>query len=325
MIVDCAHYRDGERQAEEEMTLEDAAAVAREGGGDNFIWLGLRDPEQSELERVGELFDLHELAVEDAASSHQRPKIEGYGESIFVVLRSAAYDDAEESVYFGEINLFLGSGYAISVRHGQPCDLRSARERLEARPELLREGPVSVAWAIVDKVVDDYEPVVEGIDNDIGEVEEAIFTQQGDSTERIYFLKREVITFQRAVQPLQLPLEAVERGNYAQVSEPMRRFFRDVADHVRRANERINSQRELLTSILEANLALLGVRQNAVVRSISAWAAIIAVPTFMASVYGMNFRFMPELDTHLGYPIVLVVMALAVVSLYAFFRRIDWL
>ncbi|UJA20549.1 magnesium/cobalt transporter CorA [Thermoleophilia bacterium SCSIO 60948] len=325
MIVDCAHYRDGERQASEELSLEDAAAAARTGGGGDFVWLGLLDPEPEELTRVGELFDLHELAVEDAANQHQRPKIEGYGDSIFVVLRSAAYDDAEESVHFGEIHIFLGSGYAISVRHGHPCDLRSARERLEARPELLREGPVSVAWAIVDKVVDDYEPVVEGIDNDIGEVEEAIFTQKGDSTQRIYFLKREVITFQRAVQPLQLPLESVERGNYAQVSEQMRRFFRDVADHVRRANERINSQRELLTSILEANLALLGVRQNAVVRSISAWAAIIAVPTFIASVYGMNFRYMPELDTHFGYPLALAVMALSVLALYRFFRRIDWL
>ncbi len=325
MIVNCAHYRDGERVNEQPLELEDAARLAGDGGGGDFIWLGLHDPDPDEMHGVQAAFGLHDLAVEDATHAHQRPKIEDYGDTYFIVLRTAAYDDAAEQVEFGEIHLFLGSGYAISIRHGAPCELGPARQRLESRPDLLAEGPASVAWAVVDKVVDDYEPVVEGIDNDIGEVEEEIFTQKGNSTERIYFLKREVIQFQRAVWPLLAPLELIERGAYEDVSEPLRRYFRDVGDHARRATERINGDRELLTSILEANLALLGVRQNEVVRAISAWAAIIAVPTFIASVEGMNFEYMPELGSRIGYPAALLAMFVSVVALYRFFRRIKWL
>jgi magnesium transporter len=228
-------------------------------------------------------------------------------------------------VEFGEIHIFLGSGYAIVVRHGEASELSDARRRLEARPELLGEGPGAVAWAVVDKVVDDYIPVVDGIENDIGEVEDDIFKGQGESTERIYFLKREVIEFHNAVYPLLLPLEMLEKGMYPQLGEGIRRYMRDVADHARRVNEQVNGQRELLTSILEANLALISVRQNEVVREISAWAAIIAVPTFIASIYGMNFKYMPELNTHLGYPLVLVVMMIAIFALYRFFKRIRWL
>ncbi len=322
MIVDCAHYRDGARQHEGPLDLEHAAELCK--GGGEFVWLGLHEPAGEELERVGEIFDLHELALEDAQNAHQRPKLEDYDDSYFVVLRSARYDDAREEVEFGEIHIFLGSGYAIVVRHGEASDLRGARRRLEERPELLAEGPASVAWAVVDKVVDDYMPVVDGIENDIGEVEEDIFRGHGESTERIYFLKREVIQFHHAVYPLLVPLELLERGSYP-VGENVRRYLRDVADHARRVNEQVNGQRELLTSVLEANLALLSVRQNEVVREISAWAAIIAVPTFIASVYGMNFEYMPELDTHFGYPVVLVVMLAAIVLLHRFFKRINWL
>ena len=199
------------------------------------------------------------------------------------------------------------------------------RRQLEAHPELLEAGPAAAVWAILDKVVDDYQPVVDGIDNDITEVETEIFQHQTDSTQRIYFLKREVIEFHNAAAPLLLPLEALERGAFPNMDEQLRRYFRDVADHARRVDEQVRAQRELLTSILEANLALLGVKQNEVVRSISAWAAIIAVPTFLASIWGMNFTHMPELDEPWGYWVALAMMAIAVAFLFRFFKRVHWL
>jgi magnesium transporter len=322
-IVDCAHYRDGVRQHEGPLSIERAARAAR-GDGD-FVWLGLLEPSDDEMDTVAREFGLPELAVEDAEESHQRPKLEDYEDSYFVVLRPARYDDAKELVEFGEIHLFIGRGYVIAVRHGEASELGSARQRLEERPDLVREGPAAAVWAIVDKVVDDYLPVVAGLDNDVEEVEEELFKQDGNPTERIYFLKREVIEFHRAVAPLLTPLEQLERGGFPQVSPELRSFFRDVADHARRVDEDVMAQRELLTSILEANLALQSVRQNEVVRQISAWAAIIAVPTFIASVYGMNFEDMPELDSPVGYPLVLLLMAACVLVLHRFFRRIHWL
>ena len=233
--------------------------------------------------------------------------MEDYERSFFVVLRPAHYDDAEEEVEFGEIHLFLSRTYVIAVRHGRASDLGDARKRLEARPDLLEEGPAAAVWAILDKVVDDYQPVVDGIDNDITEVEQEIFERAADATQRIYFLKREVIQFHHATAPLLGPLEALERGAFPNMDEQLRRYFRDVADHARRVDEQVSSQRELLTSILEANLALLGVQQNEVVRAISAWAAIIAVPTFLASIWGMNFEHMPELGERWAYPAALLL------------------
>jgi len=323
MIVDCAHYVDGVRQNAEPMPLE-AVSSCRRGGG-AFVWLGLHEPTKDELRRVQAVFGLHELAVEDAFVAHQRPKIEDYDGAWFIVLKTARYDDEREAVDFGEIDLFLGSGYAVVVRHGEASELRRARQRIEAREDLLKLGPAAAAWAILDKVVDDYEPVVDGIDNDIGEVEEQVFSGDGNSTERIYFLKREVIEFHQALRPLIQPLEQLERGEIAPVDDALKRYFRDVADHARRVDEQVLAHRELLTSVLEANLALVSVRQAEVVRTISAWAGIIAVPTFIASVYGMNFDEMPELGWAFGYPLALVLMVLIVVALYGFFRRIDWI
>jgi magnesium transporter len=323
VIVDCAHYRDGVRQHAGPMDPEEAARHAK-GDGD-FVWLGLYEPTDAEMASAQRAFDLPELAVEDAQNAHQRPKLEDYEGIYFVVLRSARYNDEKEEVEFGEIHLFAGSGYLIAVRHGKACDLGPARRRLEERPELLSLGPASVVWAVLDEVVDDYAPVVEGIENDIEEVEDDIFSRQGDATQRIYFLKREVIEFHHAVAPLLGPLEDLERGRGGPVGKELHGFFRDVADHARRVDEQLMGQRELLTSVLEANLALLSVRQNEVVRTISAWAAIIAVPTFIASVYGMNFQHMPELRARLGYPLCLAFMAVAVFFLHRFFKRIEWL
>jgi magnesium transporter len=323
VIIDCAHYRDGVRQHEPTLGIEEAAKLGK-GDGD-FVWLGLYEPSNEELEQAQRAFGLHELAIEDAEAAHQRPKLEDYDDSFFIVLRSARYDDDREEVEFGEIHIFIGPAYVITVRHGEASELTPARQRLEERQDLLREGPAAVVWAILDKVVDDYAPVVDGIDNDIEEVEQEIFDAHADSTQRIYFLKREVIEFHRAVFPLLGPLEAFERGSFPQLSDTLRRFLRDVADHARRIDEQVHSQRELLTSVLEANLALLSVRQNEVVRQISAYAAIIAVPTFLASIWGMNFTDMPELTEPWGYPTALLLMLAAVLVLHSFFRRIHWL
>ena len=323
MIVDCAHYRDGVRQHEGKLPL-DVAEKCVVGDGD-FVWLGMYEPTVDELQDVGRRFGLHELALEDAYRAHQRPKLEDYDDSYFIVLRPSRYDDEKEEVEFGEIMLFVSRTYVIAVRHGAASELTGVRRQLEAHPELLEAGPAAAVWAILDKVVDDYQPVVDGIDNDITEVETEIFQHQTDSTQRIYFLKREVIEFHNAAAPLLLPLEALERGAFPNMDEQLRRYFRDVADHARRVDEQVRAQRELLTSILEANLALLGVKQNEVVRSISAWAAIIAVPTFLASIWGMNFTHMPELDEPWGYWVALAMMAIAVAFLFRFFKRVHWL
>ena len=324
MIVDCAHYRDGSRQHEGPMELAEAARCVSERPGE-FVWVGLLEPTDEEMQEAAGLFGLHELAVEDAERAHQRPKMEDYGDSYFIVLKTARYHDESESVHFGEIDIFLGSNYVVVVRHGEGTELKGARRRLEERSDLLALGPASVVWAIVDKVVDDYMPVVAGIDHDIEEVEEAVFDTASEPTERVYFLKREVIEFHRAVFPLLAPLESIERGAFPNMDDQLRRFLRDVADHARRVDETINSQRELLTSVLEANLALVSVRQNEVVKRISGYAALIAVPTFMASIWGMNFQYMPELDWRVGYPLALASMTLVVFLTYRLLRREGWI
>jgi magnesium transporter len=326
VIVDCAHYKDGERQHEQKLTPEHAAEIRKEAGEGEFVWIGLHEPEQGDLERLQELFGLHELAVEDAHNAHQRPKIEDYGDDVFVVLKTAHYHEDIEEVHFGEIHVFAGRGYIITVRHGVGSELGPARSRLEARPDLLKLGAASAIWAVVDKVVDDYLPVVDSIEDDIEEVEKDVFDDDVPApTARIYNLKREVIEFHRAVWPLLGPLTALEQGAYERIPDQLVDYFRDVADHARRVDEQVSSQRELLTSVLEANLALVSVNQNEVVKKISAVAGIIAVPTFIASVYGMNFDHIPELHWRIGYPLCLALMALTVLVLVGFFRRIDWL
>jgi magnesium transporter len=326
MIVDSAHYKDGVRQHEEALTPERAAELRGAAGTGEFVWIGVHEPEAGDLERLQSLFRLHELAIEDAERAHQRPKIEDYGEDVFIVLKTAHYHEDREEVHFGEIHLFAGPGYVISVRHGPGSELATARHQLEDRPDLLELGAASAIWAVLDKVVDDYIPVVEAIEDDIEEVEKDVFDDDVPApTSRIYHLKREVIEFHRAVWPLLNPLETLEQGGFERIREELRDYFRDVADHAKRVDEQVSAQRELLTSVLQANLALVSVNQNIVVKRISAWAALVAVPTFIASVYGMNFDHMPELHWRIGYPLSLALMAVCVVGLVRFFRRIDWL
>ncbi len=326
MIIDSAHYQDGVRQHDDALTVERAAELRQAAGPGEFVWIGIHDPGAGDLELLAKLFDLHELAVEDAQQAHQRPKIEDYDDDVFVVLKTAHYHEDQEEVHFGEIHLFAGPGYVISVRHGPGSELHSARKRLEERPDLLKLGAASAVWAVLDKVVDDYIPLVEAIEDDIEEVEKDVFDDDIPApTRRIYHLKREVIEFHRAVWPLLNPLELLEQGGFERVPEELRSFFRDVADHARRVDEQVQSQRELLTSVLQANLSLVSVSQNEVVKRISAVFGIIGVPTFIASVYGMNFEHMPELHWRFGYPLCLAFMALVALALVQFFRRIDWL
>ena len=299
MIVDCAHYKGGVRQHEARMSVAEAAACAAQGDG--FIWLGIHEPTDEEMNAVAAHFPVHELAIEDARSTHERAKIESYANHYFVVLRTASYDDEREQVEFGEIHIFAGPGYAITVRHGEASELGPARQRLEARRELLDAGPVSVVWAVLDQVVDDYEPVVEGLTADIEDAEVKVFEGRGDQTERIYFLKREVIEFYRALHPLLGPLAAIERGADPRVTPAIQNYFRDVNDHVKLVHDEIGSQRELLTSILEANLAVLGVRQNEisvsqneVTKKLTLVATIFLPLSFIAGFFGMNFGWMVD-------------------------------
>ncbi|MGH2841416.1 MAG: magnesium and cobalt transport protein CorA, partial [Solirubrobacteraceae bacterium] len=265
------------------------------------------------------------LALEDATQAHQRPKIEGYDEGYFLVVHSARYLDDVEEVEFGEIHVFTGAHYVVVVRHGAASELREARERLEQHPELLGEGPAAAVWAITDKVVDDYEPVMAGLENDVEEVEVSVFGERTDETRRIYFLRRELAEFYRAVRPLLQPLEQLISNEHPDVSSLLREHLRDVADHVKRVEDAITTQRELLTSVLQANLAVISVQQNDVVKKISGWAAIITVPTLIASIYGMNFDHMPELKWRFGYPAALMVMVLVGVALHRVLRRAGWL
>src|SRR3954452_1164745 len=323
MIVDCAHYRDGRRQHEGQMDPREAAAICRNDAG--FVWLGMVEPSAAELADVQRIFGLHELAVEDAQSFHLRPKVETYeGGVTFVVLRTARYLDEREEVEFGEVSMFVGPGFIITVRQGI-TDLHSARLRLEARPQLLEEGPASVLWAIVDKIVDDYAPVVEGLETDITEVEHTVFGGEAAPTHRIYLLRREVTDFYRAVHPLLGPAAAITQGGVLEIGPTLRQYLRDVDDQLKLVNEEIIAKRDLLTTILQANMAVVAAQQNEVVRKISAWFGIITVPTFVASVFGMNFDDMPELHWHLGFTAALVFMLALAVGLFFMFKKVRWL
>ncbi len=302
------------------------AAFRKSRDDDAFVWVGLHEPTRDEFEEVRREFDLHELAVEDAIKAHQRPKLESYDDSVLLVLKPARYVDTEEVVELGEILIFLGPRFIVVVRHGDTGGLQEARRTLEAQPKFLALGPSAVLHAIVDRVVDDYGPVVDGLEQDIDQVEEAVFSsERTNPTERIYYLKREVIEFHRATAPLLNPLNHLASRTIPHVHEDVQEYFRDVYDHLLRVNEQVEGFSDLLTSVLEANLTQVSVRQNEDMRRISAWVAIAVVPTMIAGIYGMNFKNMPELDSTFGYPAVLGVMALACSALYFFFRRRNWL
>ncbi len=322
MIANCAVYERGQRR-NGELSLERAGSAARERGA--FVWLGLVEPSAEELETIAREFDLHELAVEDAVKAHQRPKVEAYDETLFVVVRTARYVDPEEVIEIGELLLFVNPDFVVTVRHGHG-ELAPVRERIERRPDLLQLGPGMVLYAILDYVVDGYEVAAEGIEVDVQEVERQVFSdERGNPAERIYKLEREVLDFQAAVMPLSASVEEILRGNFAVVPDELHEYFRDVHDHLRRAGGRILGFRELLGNALQANLTQVSVRQNEDMRKISAWVAILAVPTMIAGIYGMNFEHMPELEWRFGYPTVLLVIVVVCLLLHRRFKRAGWL
>jgi magnesium transporter len=337
MIVDNAIYVNGHRASEPRSLRETYEALRKERG---VAWIGLYRPTEEEFASVAEEFELHELAVEDALEAHQRPKLERYGQTLFVVLRPARYLDDPEEVEFGEIHVFVGEDFVITVRHGEAPALGEVRERLEAAPELLVRGPEAILYAIMDRVVDGYAPVVKGLENDIDEIEVEVFSGNPGVSKRTYELSREVIEFQRAVKPLSGMLASLIAGFEKYGVDPeLQRYLRDVQDHAIEITERVAGFKDLLQNILSVNLTLVGlqqneevkalseasIRQNDEVKKISAWAAILFAPTLIGTVYGMNFDHMPELHWVLGYPFALGLMVLVSATLYLVFKNRGWL
>ena len=290
MIVDCAHYQDGRRRDEGAVPLDEAASRCGQGG---FVWLGLFEPGEEELAQVRDTFGLHELAIEDAQNFHMRPKIETYDQDIrLVILRTARYDDAAEEVEFGEISVFLAPTFVITVRQGTASELRGARQRLEQRPELLAAGSSSALWAILDHVVDGYAPVVAGLERDIDQIEATVFSGAVAPTERIYSLRREATDFYRAVHPLMAVVNTVERA----ADKKLRPYLRDVRDHLLLVNEEVAAQRDLLGTVLEANMAVISVeqtkvsvQQNTTIEQLTILATVFLPLTFVTGFFGQNF------------------------------------
>ncbi|MBB1058840.1 magnesium and cobalt transport protein CorA [Dietzia sp. B19] len=335
--VDNAVYKNGHRTADP-VDLDETFELMRRRAG--MAWIGMYRADPGEIHAVSEEFGLHELAVEDALRGHQRAKLERYGNSLFVVLRPARYIDADESVEFGEVHVFVGPDFVVTIRQAEAPDLHRVRRRMEGDPQLLSLGPQAVLYGIFDEVVDQYAPVVAGLENDIDEIEDEIFSGRTDVSRRIYELSREVIEFQRAVDPLAGMLEALQRGaqKYSMDDELQRRL-RDVEDHVIRISERVSGFRVLLHNALTVQATLVGQRQNdemrrlsesslvqsEEVKRISSWAAILFAPTLVGTVYGMNFQTMPELAWRLGYPFALVLMLIMGLGLYLVFKKKKWL
>jgi len=320
-IVKCAAYADGRKLGD--VDIDDISEILRFPG--QFVWIGLHEPEEPLLRKIQQQFNLHDLAVEDALRAHQRPKLEEYGDSLFVVLRTAALRHAE--IEFGETHIFVGPRYVVSVRHGASLPYTEVRQRCEAAPHLLRKGPGFVLYALMDFVVDHYFPIIDALEEMLEALEESIFNARFDrhTTERIYVLKRDLVALKRAVSPLVDVCNRLVRFDVELVPEDCRAYFRDVYDHVIRINEALDTMRELLTTALEANLSLISVAQNEVMKKLAAWAAILAVPTMIAGVYGMNFEFMPELHWRFGYALIMGSMVGTCGFLYWRFKRAGWL
>ena len=325
MIVDSACYRNGRRQPIEPETLDLNRLRSGSHAGD-FVWMGLHEPDAAEMRRVTKMFRLHPLAVEDSLTGHQRPKVAPYDDMLFVVLKTLWYDDEREEVETGQVAVFLGRDFVITVRQGSGVSLASVRADLEAREHLLAFGPAAVAYAVCDRIVDGYEEVAAALEADVDEVEASVFSpDRTQDTQRIYVLKRELAEVRRAVQPLRSPMQRFASATYPFVPTESSHFFRDVADHVTRVSEAIDTLDMLLSTAFDAHLARISVQQNEDMRKISAWVAIAAVGTLVAGVYGMNFEHMPELHWRFGYAWALGLMATASVFLYRVFKRSGWL
>ena len=333
-IVDCALYQNGVRREgvvpvdSALETVQEAAdqAQQRDDEAEPFVWIGLHEPTQEQFASVASKFELHPLAVEDAVHAHQRPKLETYGDTIFMVLKTVSYVDHKEVVDIGELMLFIGANFVVSVRHGAGSPLDAVRRELEAGGDRLKAGPAAVLHAVVDRVVDDYLAAAEQVAEDIDEIECEVFSVgRNDHAERIYKLKREVLSFQRSVKPLADPLRRLSAADVPHLDTPTAEYFRDVHDHLLRTADQVDGFSQLLNDVLEANTASVTMRQNEDMRKITAWVAILAWITMIAGIYGMNFEHMPELHWMLGYPFALGLMGLGGAVLYRLFRRNGWL
>ncbi|MFJ9558974.1 magnesium and cobalt transport protein CorA [Streptomyces fuscichromogenes] len=337
-IVEAALYSDGVRVSTPSTLAQTYRELRDTPSG--MAWIGLARPTSDELLSLASEFDLHPLAVEDAMEAHQRPKLERYGDTLFVVLRAARYLDAPEEVDFAELHVFVGPDFVITVRHGAAPDLSAVRRRMEDSAELLKLGPEAVLYAILDAVVDGYAPVVEGVQNDIDEIETEVFRGDPSASRRIYELSREMVEFQRATRPLVGMLHGLMAGfTKYETDEELQRYLRDVADHVTHISERVDGFRQALTEILTVNATLVtqqqnaemralaeaGFEQNEEIKKISSWAAILFAPTLVGTIYGMNFSHMPELHWGFGYPFAIGLMGIVCASLYVIFKRRDWL
>ena len=330
-VVNCVTYREGVRQSPARDLVESVERIRK--SDDGFVWLGLHEPTEDEFADIADLFDLHPLAVEDAVHAHQRPKVERYDHTLFAVFKTVCYVEhteltaTSEVVDTGEIMLFVGRDFVITVRHGRHGSLGPLREALEAAPEQLAQGPAAVLHAIADQVVDDYLAVTNAAQADIDQVESDVFAPDGARVDpgRIYQLKRELLELKRAVVPLGRPLQILATQPMRVIAPDIQAYFRDVDDHLKRVTEQIAAFDELLNSILQAHLAQVTVAQNEDMRKITAWAAVIAVPTMVCGMYGMNFDHMPELHWRFGYPLVMGLIAVSCTALYRGFRRNGWL
>ena len=321
-VVNCSAYAAGKKVGE--VALDDISEAVQRS--DRFVWVGLHEPSEQLLKKIQEEFGLHDLAVEDALRAHQRPKVERYGDSLFIVLRTVEAG-ADRALQFGETHLFVGPRYLVSVRHQSSMSHVDVRGRCEANPVLLGQGPAFALYALMDFIVDQYFPVLDKLEEELERLEEQIFKESFDRamTERIYELKRNMLEVKRAVSPLVDVCNQLTRFDQDLIPEATRPYFRDVYDHVVRINEMADTLRELLSAALEANLSMVSVAQNEVTKQLAAWAAIIAVPTMIAGIYGMNFKHMPELEQPLGYPAVWILLLAICGLLYSRFKRSGWL
>ena len=326
MIVDNALYRNGERVDLDVDTHDLASVRAKATGADDFVWVGLHEPESDELAAVADLYDLHELAVEDALAAHQRPKVERYGDSLFIVLKTLWYVDERDAVETGEISMFVGHKFVITVRHGEGGGLHDARMRLEEASNVLAHGPSAVVYAVCDAIVDHYEEVAGSLQEDVDEVEQSVFsTERTNDSARIYVLKRELAEMRRAVMPLREPMNKFTAGAVHGIHSDAGPYFRDVADHLNRVAETIDTLDSLLSTAFDAHIAQISIQQNDDMRTISAAAGIIVAPTIVGSIYGMNFSHMPELHWTLGYPMAIGLMVLSSLIVYIISKRAGWL
>jgi magnesium transporter len=321
MVINCAAYEGGRRVAD--IDLAEAGAV--DTGDDRFVWVGLHEPDEALLRNVQRRFGLHDLAVEDAHAAHQRPKLEIYGDSLFLVMRTATLH--EGALQWGETHIFAGRGYVVTVRHGSTTAYRDVRARCEGAPKMLAKGESFVVYSVMDFIVDQYFPILHALESEADTLEEAVFspTPGRPDIERIYALRHDLLLMRRAVWPLQEICARILRFDVPVIDQGMHAYFRDVQDHAIRVVESIDNLRDLLTGALEANLLLASVQQNDVTKKLAGWAAILAVPTAIAGIYGMNFKYMPELEEPLAYPAVMAAIIGICVWLYYRFKRTGWL